>query len=56
MTGGVPVYGGVGRRDVPLETQGVTCYSVIRHVGFAAESALFVFGLGGDRSSVLVTL
>lgn len=37
MTGGVAVYGGVGRRDVPLITQGVACYGVIRHVGFAAE-------------------
>jgi hypothetical protein len=37
MTGGVAVYGRVGRRDVPLRTQGVACYGVLCHVGFAAE-------------------
>jgi len=33
MTGGVPVYEGVGARDVPFTTQGVACYGVLRHVG-----------------------
>jgi len=56
MTGGVSYKNVTPRRNVPVTTQGVACYGVLRHVGFAAELTWFIFGLGEIRSSVLVYL